>query len=133
MFLEQSSIIIAEIIGFIGVSIMCIGAIKSLYEFLHSFLHKYDQLTEIRIGLVKHLSLGLEFLVARDIIATIIQPSLQKLGILLAIILLRTLLAYILLWEVREASKEIEEELAFEEALEHFEDVHTAHNLPHKK
>lgn len=131
--LESISIVTAELIGILGVGIMCIGAVRATAEFGRSFYHKEDRMTEIRVNLMKHLSLGLEFLVAKDIIDTISDPTPQTLLLLGGIIILRTVIAYILNWELKEATESIGEEAAFEEAIEHFEELQKIHKHPRKK
>lgn len=125
--LEQISFVSAELIGILGVAIMGIGAIRSTIEFILSWYHHHDRMTEIRVNLMKHLSLGLEFLVAKDIIDTISDPTAQTLLLLGGIVILRTAIAYILSWELKEATESIGEEAAFERAVERFEDVQNGH------
>lgn len=69
---------------------------------------------EIRIELGQHLALGLEFLVGKDIVDTIIDPSWEDLGKLGAIIIIRTVLSIFLAREL----KEVEEEMTMEEKIE---------------
>ena len=117
----------ASVIGFIGVSVISYGAIKGLFLFIFYTVRRYDFLIEIRIGIAKHLSLGLEFLIAKDIIETIVRPTLNELLILAFLIAIRTALAYILLWELKEASVEIMEEKEFEKALKEYEGAKKKH------
>ena len=119
--IEQISSIAAAGIGYIGVAIMCIGALRGLFEFIADFVRGEENLTDIRVDIAKHLSLGLEFLVGKDIIDTIIGPSFENLMLLSLIILIRTAIAYILSWELKEAIEIIEDEALFEEAVEKYE------------
>lgn len=109
--LDALSIAIATMIGYVGVFIMAYGCIRSLYEFLISGKEREHQLPMIRVHLGKHLALGLEFLVGKDIVETIVHPSWDDLGKLGAIILLRTVVTIFLSREL----KEVEEELVVEE------------------
>lgn len=108
--LETASFIAASIIGYIGVAIMTYGGLKSAIRFIISSIRKKNHLPYIRIELGKHLSLGLEFLVGKDIIESIIRPSWDDLGKLAAIIALRTAVTLILSWEIKEIRKEIDKE-----------------------
>lgn len=110
--LESVSIFFAAIIGYIGVTVMAYGGIKSALHFILSSIRGNNHLPYIRIDLGKHLALGLEFLVGKDIIETIIRPSWDDLGKLAAIIALRTAVTMMLSWEL----KEIQEEIAQDEA-----------------
>lgn len=117
-FLQTASIIAAGFIGFTGVLIMCYGTIKGIFSFVVFSRRKYELITEIRIDVAKHLSLGLEFLVGKDIIETIIRPTLDQLLVLAFIIGIRTVLAFILSWEMRSAVKELTVEGKFEDLLD---------------
>jgi uncharacterized membrane protein len=59
---------IAAIIGYIGIGIMGWGGIISGWHFLRCSILRTNHLPNIRIELGKHLALGLEFLVGKDII-----------------------------------------------------------------
>ena len=93
-----------NIIGFslniIGALITIWGIIISLLEFLKKELaHKEDCIKcneLIRIKLGSYLVLALEFFIASDIIKTIITPSWEGLGVLGAIVVIRTVLSYFL-------------------------------------
>ena len=108
--LEAISIFAAGDIWYIGVSIMAYGAIKSGMHFILSTIRGNNHLPYIRIDLAKHLALGLEFLVGKDIIESIIRPSWDELGKLAAIIALRIVVTLMLGYELKEIQEEIEEE-----------------------
>ncbi|MCK5213652.1 MAG: DUF1622 domain-containing protein, partial [Dehalococcoidia bacterium] len=50
----------------------------------------------LRQHLGSSLLLGLEFLIAADVIRTVVQPSLQEVGILGGIVAIRTVISYFL-------------------------------------
>jgi uncharacterized membrane protein len=54
----------------------------------------------IRYDIGFHLLLGLEFLIAADIIRTIVRPTLDELGILAGIVAIRTVISYFLNKEI---------------------------------
>jgi len=87
-------------LNIIGALITLWGIIVSLYEFIKKeLLSRGDTLKAnetIRIKLGSYLVLALEFFIASDIIKTIITPSWQSLGILGAIVVIRTVLSYFL-------------------------------------
>jgi len=56
----------------------------------------------IRQQLGAHLLLGLEIFIAADIISSVVSPSWDKVGILAAIVAIRTVLSYFLRREVRQ-------------------------------
>ncbi len=119
--LEGMSMIAAGIIGFIGVAIMTYGTIKGFGMFMINARNRKKLLTEIRIDIAKHLSLGLEFLVGKDIIETIVSPTLNRLLVLACIVALRTVIGIILAWEMKGAVHEIHQEREIEKAIEGFE------------
>ncbi len=121
--LQTLSIHAAGIIGFVGVLIMCYGTAKGLVLFIIYTKRRYELMTEIRIDVAKHLSLGLEFLVGKDIIETIIRPTISQLLVLAFIVLIRTFIAYILSWEMKDAIEEINEEKELEQAVKQYEEM----------
>lgn len=116
--LEGISVVIAGMIGYFGVFIMAYGGLKGAILFILSFIRGKNHLPEIRIDLGKHLALGLEFLVGKDIIESIIEPTWDDLGKLAIVIILRTIVAFVLSWELREVKEELEEEKEHERALQ---------------
>ncbi len=91
---------ISFLLNIIGALITIWGIIISLFGFLKKEILKRSeaiQLNEtIRIQLGSYLVLALEFFIAGDIVKTIITPSWQSLGILGAIVVIRTVLSYFL-------------------------------------
>ncbi len=61
---------VAFIIGIVGILVIALGTIQGLYFFLAR-----RTFWEVRVALVKHILLGLDFLIARDIIETVILKS----------------------------------------------------------
>lgn len=92
----------AVIIEIIGILIIVIGAILSLGKFLFKKQGKdYRSFQIIREDLGRAILLGLEFLVAADIIATVVFDSsmhqILKLGV---VVLIRTFLSFALEVEI---------------------------------
>ena len=93
-------------IELLGVLLIVLGIV---YASLNSFLGWRNQLDRIaiynklRINIARTLLLGLEILVAADIIRTIaLQPNLQNLASLGLLVLIRTVLSWALIVEVEE-------------------------------
>ena len=55
----------------------------------------------VRQRLGAHLLLGLEIFIAADILSSVVSPSWQKVGMLAAIVGIRTVLSYFLRWEMK--------------------------------
>ncbi|MBU0766196.1 DUF1622 domain-containing protein [Patescibacteria group bacterium] len=107
--LEFVSDSVASTLGYIGIAIIIYGALKGFVHFIYSAITRVGHIPHIRIEFAKHLSLGLEFLVGKDIIGTIVNPSWDELGKLGAIIVLRTAVALFLDYELNKMESSIKD------------------------
>lgn len=92
----------------VGVIIIIFGILKMIYTILTCFIKKiklYSLITEIRIELSNYLILSLEVFIGRDIIETLLDPSINDIIILVVLVILRTLLAFFLNYEVQHIQK----------------------------
>ena len=62
----------------------------------------YQLLGEARYHIGYHLLLGLEFLIAADIVRTIVRPTLEELAVLGIIVIIRIIIGYFLGKEVEQ-------------------------------
>jgi uncharacterized membrane protein len=90
----------------VGIGIIVLGAILSSLYFLWQLLHSRAALSEIyhayRANLGRGILLGLEFLIAADIVGTVaVEPTLHNLGVLAIIVLIRTFLSFALEVEIQ--------------------------------
>jgi len=87
--------LIAKVIEFIGVLIMVLGLLFAAYKAvlsINNFTH--DTYVEIRQTVGKSILLGLEVLIAADIIAIVVtEPTLNSVLVLGFIVLIRTFLS----------------------------------------
>lgn len=93
---------IIQTLEVIGVGIIIIGIAKMIVMFITCFfkhLQISHLITEIRIELSNYLILCLEVFIGRDIIETLLDPSLNDIIILVVLVFLRTLLAFFLNYE----------------------------------
>ena len=60
---------------------------------------------DLRHHLGYYLLLGLEFLIAADIVHTVLTPTLADLAILGAIVAIRTVISFSINWELRQVSR----------------------------
>jgi uncharacterized membrane protein len=94
-------------IGVLGVLVIVFGVASGLFRFLRSEVlavrgANVDQdRKHLRHLLGYYLLLGLEFLIAADIIDTLMKPSVQDLIVLGAIIVIRTIISYSLNAELK--------------------------------
>jgi uncharacterized membrane protein len=102
---------IQHCISAVGVLIIFIGILLALAQFLHYFftgqlLTSDSNINLIRLNLGRILVLGLEFIVAADLIGTTTTPDYYSLGILAIIVIIRTVLSYTLNRELMSLSKD---------------------------
>lgn len=90
-------------VGIIAILIVVYGVIMGIFEYIlaefrYFRIHRAGSVNfqNIRQDIGFHLLLGLEFLIAADIVRTVIRPSLEELAILGGIVAIRTLLSYFL-------------------------------------
>ena len=86
----------------VGVLIIVIGAVYSLgrYVFGKHPASKLWSLDILRLELGKSIVLGLEYFLAADIIRTIIAPGYYDLGLLLLLVIIRSIFTFLLTSDV---------------------------------
>lgn len=112
----------ARIIEVAGIAVIVLGAALATALFLHH-LYQYRQFSEAysryRSNLGRGILLGLELLVAADIIRTVaVDPTFRSLGVLGLIVVIRTFLSFALEveinghwpWEAAERAPETRED-----------------------
>lgn len=94
--IEQIIEMVSKILEFTGVIVIVVGIMYFLIRFLISQLLPHHQTYhELRQGLGKTILLGLEILVAADIIHTvIIDPTVTQVLVLGLIVVIRTFLSF---------------------------------------
>ena len=95
---------VGESIDVIGVAVMVIGLVLALGAYLWRVVHgdrSLNSYRQVRQGTGRSILLGLEFLVAGDIIRTVaVSPTFTQIGILAGIVLIRSFLSFTLELEV---------------------------------
>lgn len=109
--LHEISIMIQHAISFSGIFIIFIGVIIALIQFVYHFVtNRMDRqngyINTIRLRLGRVIILGLEFIIAADLIGTTTTPDYYDLGILAIIVVIRTVLSYTLNREIDNLAKE---------------------------
>jgi uncharacterized membrane protein len=101
---EHFVVAAAHVVEFVGVVVLLLGALLAAGAFVRRLvLHVafQDAYHNLRADLGRAILLGLELLVIADIIGTVaIEPTLQNLGVLAVIVLIRTILSFALELEV---------------------------------
>jgi len=101
---------LVHIIEAISVLFILSGVVRAAAASLWSLVRGPDKLppTRIRLDLGRSLSFALEFLLAADILETMLSPTLQQVGILGGVAVIRTLLNYFLGKEIEQERKELQ-------------------------
>ncbi len=99
---------LAYIISIASILIIAYGVIVCIIQFFRNELGRISQkfskknLQRMRIDLSAYLLLGLEFLIASDIIETVLKPGKEELILLGVMVVLRTVLSVFLNKEIKE-------------------------------
>ncbi len=90
-----------------GAAVIVIGVVRAVGQFVKKGLViDLGCAPTMRIGLAEYLILALEFQVAADVLKTAVSPSWSKLGMLAAVVVLRTVLTLLLDREVKQLCEE---------------------------
>jgi len=106
--MEDFFYMIAQAVEAVSFSIMIYGGIIAFFMFLKNEFSRftgkfrYKELNKIRMNFGYYILLGIEFLIAADIIETILKPELQELIELGGIVAIRIVLSYFLTKEINE-------------------------------
>lgn len=96
--------VVAKIIELVGIAIIALGAFGTLGIFVYrigSPANRDEAVANFRSSLGRAILLGLEFLVAADIINTVaVEPTLLSVAVLAAIVVVRTFLSFSLEVEI---------------------------------
>ena len=94
---------VSDVMDALGVAVVSIGVLWGLLIFIKNLITSTsdDAYKVFRIQIVRSLMLGLDILVAGDVIRTVaISPTLMSVGVLGAIVLIRCFLTWSLALEV---------------------------------
>ena len=92
---------IRDAIALIGVTVICIGALRGLYQLFMLFVNDKFDTDYIRLQFGDSVILGLEFMVGADIIGSLVEPDYYNLGLLAIIVVIRTVLSFFLNHELQ--------------------------------
>lgn len=104
VFATETAHAVSRILELAGVGIIAAGALVTLASFLTAIARKADMAAAVsafRSSLGRAILLGLEFLIAADIINTVaVTPTLMSVAVLAGIVLIRTFLSFSLQLEI---------------------------------
>ena len=103
-------------IGLLGILVIVYGVLRGLTQFLRSEVDAArgkdveSDRRRLRQRLGYYLLLGLEFLIAADIVDTLMKPELRELMVLGAIVAIRTIISFSLNAELKHEARAVSEE-----------------------
>lgn len=99
---------IADILLVISILIIAYGAFRTIFCFIKSEIKNgaadFKGLRKVRTKLGSYLLLGLDILIAAEILKTILEPDYRQLATLLTIVIIRTILSLLLNRDIKEFS-----------------------------
>ena len=109
--IHEMLLLVQQGISFLGMLVILSGILRALFEYIHQIVlvrtkRQGLNINSIRLDLGRTLILGLEFIVAADLIGTTTTPDYYTLGIVAGIVLIRTLLSFSLNREMVALTKE---------------------------
>ena len=103
-FANDTAHLVSRSLELVGVAIIALGALTTAAVFVYSLIRRQDAIdafTGFRSSFGRAILLGLEFLVAADIINTVaVRPTLESVAVLAGIVLIRTFLSFSLELEI---------------------------------
>ena len=102
--------ILATIIGVISLLIVTYGVgfiafLRNEFKRING-TYTINNVRQLRADFGSYLLLGLEFLIASDILKTVVDPTLDELAILGGVVIVRTVLSVFLNKEIKELAEE---------------------------
>ena len=104
--------LLAVVISVTSLLIVTYGALIGIISFLKNEIRRFTggysitKIRKLRATFGTYLLLGLEFLIASDILKTVLEPTLNELALLGGIVVLRTILSVFLNKEIKELESE---------------------------
>jgi uncharacterized membrane protein len=104
-------VFIQHLVSLIGILIIISGVLFCLCQYIYAILSgqlaaQISPINTIRLNLGRVLILGLEFIVAADLIGTTTTPDYYAVGLLAIIVLIRTVLSFSINKELMSINKE---------------------------
>lgn len=111
LIIRSGLLFIQHAVSFAGILIIISGILFALTQYIYltfsgKLLTEGERINTIRLNLGRVLILGLEFIVAADLIGTTTTPDYYAVGLLAIIVVIRTLLSFSLNRELMGLSKE---------------------------
>ncbi len=99
---------IALFLGIIGAMIILIGSFIAVFDYMRSLFHHHTEyentvrmhIDPIRVEFGRYINFGLEFFIAKDLLETIFTTTWTQIGQLFAVVAIRTIISYFIIYEV---------------------------------
>lgn len=104
-FMATAISVVSLLIVVYGTLVATIGFLKNEFNRIQDLFSPVS-IRRIRVELGSYLLLGLEFLIASDILETVLKPGMNELAILGGIVLVRILLSFFLNKEIKDLRDE---------------------------
>ena len=85
-----------------GIVIILISSLKGFYMYVKGIINRHVPDHLIKLDFARGLGVALEFLLASELLKTIISGTLDELLILVIVMALRIVFTFILHWEIKE-------------------------------
>ena len=110
-YIHSGLVFVQHAVSVIGILIIISGVLLALFQYLYyvvtgQLLAEGVKINAIRLNLGRILILGLEFIVAADLIGTTTTPDYYAVGLLAIIVIIRTLLSFSINRELMMIGKE---------------------------
>ncbi len=101
--LETAVNLTARVIEGVAALLIAGSVAMGLIELASALLRRglSERTTDVRLRLAERLVLSIEFLIAADILKTIVTPTLEGIGLVAGVILIRTVLSLSIAYELR--------------------------------
>lgn len=108
---DEILLYVRDFIASIGVLVIVIGAVNSLYQLFMLVAYQTFTVNYIRLQFAKSITLSLEFMVAADIVGSLVKPDYYSLGLLGILVVIRIVLSYFLNLELEGLTPQQQEHL----------------------
>ena len=104
--------VIASVIDLIGIAIVLLGFVRALFSFVKNEIGRFRSnggagcMHQVRIDLGTYILVGIEFMIASDIINTVLKRELADLAFVSALVAIRTAISFFLGRELAEVKQE---------------------------
>ena len=98
MIINQLLSYLMEVVDSIGIIILAFGVFRAAIRYVQLVMHMSAAISieSIRLNLGQTIILAVEFLLVSDLLKTIISPNYYEIGMLGALVVIRTILTYFL-------------------------------------